>query len=177
MRPLFAAAALVMALAGALSVALFGKMETAEGAYKSYTVEVNTEGFNPRFCNINRSDEVVFKNTSKVEIRVYIPGHGGMPPIFDETIEPGSTSKSPVSFTAGGSWQYYSQFGHYVTISTPKTSDSGQVSCSKEAPTPTPTPTGTAVPTPTATPPPPPKPVNCTWVGCAVSLGLASDGH
>lgn len=176
-RPLFAALALATALTGALAVALFGGEQTPASAYNTYTVEVNEQGFNPRFCNINRGDSVLFKNSGKKAIRVYQPGHGGMPPQFDETIEPGENSISPLSFTAGGSYLYYTDAGHYVTISTPKTSNYGQVSCSKEAPTPTPTPTGTAVPTAAPTPPPPPKPVNCTWIGCAVSLGLASDGN
>lgn len=173
-RPLFAAAALAMALAGALSVALFAGHQPPVSAYNTYTIEVNEEGFNPRTCNINRDDAVLFKNAGKVAIRVYIPGFGGLPPIFDETIEPGKTSASPLSFTAGGSYVYYSQFGDFVTISTPKTSNYGQVSCSKEAPTPTPTPTATPGPPPTPTPE---RPSRCTWVGCAVSLGLASDGH
>jgi plastocyanin len=173
-RPLFAAAALAMALFGALSVALFGGSRTPASAYTTYTVEVNEEGFNPRTCNINRGDAVVFKNAGKVDIRVYIPGFGGLPPIFDETIEPGKTSASPLSFEGPDTKKFYSQFGDFVTISTPKTSNSGQVSCSKEAPTPTPTPTATPGPPPTPTPV---RPSNCTWVGCAVSLGVASDGN
>lgn len=173
-RPLFAAAALAMALLGALSVALFGGSQTPASAYNRYTVEVNEEGFNPRQCNINRGDSVVFKNAGNVAIRVYVPGFGGLPPSFDQSIEPGETSAPPQSFDGPITAAYYSEFGDFVTISTPKTSNSGQVSCSKEAPTPTPTPTATPGPPPTPTPV---RPSNCTWVGCAVSLGIASDGN
>jgi plastocyanin len=173
-RPLFAAAALAMALLGALSVALFGGSQTPASAYDTYTVEVNEEGFNPRTCQINRGDSVVFKNAGNAAIRVYIPGFGGLPPSFDQTLEPGETSASPLRFDAGGNYLYYSEFGDFVTISTPKTANAGQVNCSKEAPTPTPTPTATPGPPPTPTPV---RPSNCTWVGCAVSLGVASDGN
>ncbi len=173
-RPLFAAAALAMALAGALSVALFAGHQTPASAYNTYTIEVNEEGFNPRTCNINRGDAVVFKNAGNVDIRIYTPGFGGLPPRFDETLKPGETSLSPERFDAGGNYLYHSEFGDFVTITIPQWSNYGQVSCSKEAPTPTPTPTATPGPPPT---PAPERPSRCTWVGCAVSLGLASDGH
>lgn len=173
-RPLFAAAALAMALLGALSVALFGGSQTPARAYTTYTIEVNAEGFNPRNCNINRGDSVVFKNAASVPIRVYMPGHGGLPPLFDQTLEPGETSRSPQSFEAGGNYRYYSDFDDFVTVTIPQWSNAGQVSCSKELPTPTPTPTATPGPPPTPTPV---RPSNCSWVGCAVSLGVASDGQ
>ncbi len=171
-RPLFAAAALVMALIGAISLAFFSGGDTPARAVTRWTIEVNTQGFNPRFCNIVRNDEVQFKNVSNVDIRVFKPGHGGLPDDPDWTLKPGEVS-SALSFTAGGSYMFYSGLGHEVTVFTPNTG-TGTPGCSKEAPTPTPTPTGTA--TPTATPKPP-KPAKCTWNGCAVAIGLASDGE
>ncbi len=173
-RPLFAAAALVMALLGALSVALFGGSQTPASAYSTYTVEVNEEGFNPRTCNINRGDSVVFKNAGNVAIRVYVPGFGGLPPAFDQTLKPGETSASPERFDAGGNYLYYSEFGDFVTVTIPQWSNAGQVSCSKEAPTPTPTPTATPGQPQTHTPV---RPTNSTLDCSAVSLGLASDGN
>lgn len=173
-RPLLAASALTMALVGALTLAMFSGGETTARAVTRWTVEVNEKGFNPRQCNIVRNDEVVFKNTGTKEIRVYKPGFGGLPPEFDETIPAGGTSLSPQSFTAGGSYVYFSEFGDSVTIFTPNVG-TGTPGCFKEAPTPTPSPTGTA--TPTATPKPP-KPANCWGVGgCAISIGIAADGE
>ncbi len=171
-RPLFAAVALAMALFGAISLAVFGGGETPAGAVTRWTVEVGTQGFNPRQCNIVRNDEVQFKNISSVNIRVYKPGMFGFPDEPDWTLEPGETSGS-LKFTAGGSFEYFSEFGDSVTVFTPNTGN-GTPGCFKEAPTPTPTPTFTA--TPTATPPPP-RPANCTWTGCAVTIGLAADGQ
>ncbi len=172
-RPLFAAAALLMALAGALSLAMFSGSETPVHAETEWTIEVNEQGFNPRQCNIVRGDDVRFKNTGKVPIRVYKPGFGGLPPEFDETLEPGKSSIGALSFDAGGSFVFKSDLGHQVTVFTPNTS-TGTPGCYKEAPTPTPTPTGTA--TPTATPRPP-KPANCWGSGCAISVAIASDGE
>lgn len=171
-RPLFAALALIMALFGAVSLAVFGSGDTPAGAVTRWTVEVDTHGFNPRHCNIVRNDEVQFKNVSDVAIRVYKPGFGGYPDDPDWTLQPGETSGS-LKFTAGGSYDYFSEFGDSVNVFTPNTGN-GTPGCSKEAPTPTPTPTFTA--TPTATPPPP-RPSNCTWIGCAVTVGLAADGE
>ncbi len=162
-----------MALFGAITLAVFSGGETPARAITQWTVEVNEKGFNPRFCNIIRDDEVVFKNTGKIEIRVYKPGFGGEPPQFDEMIPVGGTSLSPQSFTAGGSYVYSSGLGHTVTIYNPNVG-TGTAGCSKEVPTNTPTATGTA--TPTATPKPP-KPANCWGVGgCAISVAIASDG-
>ncbi|MEO8538408.1 MAG: hypothetical protein ABI577_01615 [bacterium] len=173
-RPVLAAAALSMALFGAITLAVFSGGDTPASAVTRWTVEVNEKGFNPRFCNIVRNDEVVFKNAGKVSIRVYKPGFGGLPPEFDETLAPGETSLSPQSFTAGGSYVYFSEFGDSVTIFTPNTG-TGTSGCQKEAPTPTPTPTFTA--TPTATPKPP-KPPNCWGIGgCAISISVAADGE
>jgi hypothetical protein len=171
-RPLLAAVALMMALFGAITLAVFGGGETPAGAVTRWTVEVDTEGFNPRQCNIVRNDEVQFKNVSNVSIRVYKPGFGGLPDDPDWLLKPGEVSGA-LNFTAGGSFVYYSGLGDSVTVFTPNNSN-GTPGCSKEAPTPTPTPTFTA--TPTATPPPP-RPAKCSWNGCAVTLGLASDGQ
>ena len=173
-RPLLAAAALMMALIGAMTLAVFSGGDTPAGAVTRWTIEVNEQGFNPRFCSIVRNDEVVFKNAGKVPIRVYHPVIGGLPPDFDETLAPGATSESPLSFTAGGNFVVKSDLGAEVTIYNPNTGP-GSPGCSKEAPTPTPTPTGTA--TPTATPKPP-KPANC-WGsgGCAIGIALAADGQ
>ena len=179
LRPLLAAIALFMALTGAITLAVFSGDGPSAGAATRWTVEVNATGFNPRQCNIVRNDDVVFKNTGATPIRVFNEGFGGLPATFDETIPAGGTSLSPQSFTAGGSYVYYSQYGDHVTIFTPNTG-TGTPGCFKEAPTPTPTPTFTATPIRTATPtatPPPPRPANCTWNGCAVSVGLASDGE
>jgi hypothetical protein len=172
-RPLFAAIALFMALGGALTLATFSGSDTVVHAEQLWTIEVNEQGFNPRQCNVVRGDDVVFKNVGHVAIRVYKPGFGGLPPEFDETLQPGATSGSPQSFDAGGSFVYKSDQGFSVTIFTPNDSN-GTPGCFKEAPTPTPTPTRTA--TPTATPPPP-RPANCTWNGCAIGVALAADGE
>ena len=173
-RPVLAAAALMMALTGAITLAVFSGGNTAVQADTLWTVEVNQQGFNPRHCNIVRGDDVVFKNTANVPIRVYKPGFGGLPPEFDETIPSGGTSLSPQSFDAGGSYLYFSEFGDSVTIFTPNTG-TGTPGCSKEAPTPTPTPTGTATPTATSKPP---KPANCWGIGgCAIGIALAADGQ
>ena len=171
-RPLFAACALLMALAGAVTLAVFSGGETAVRAVTRHTIEVNDEGFNPRHCNIVRNDEVVFKNVGDTPMRVYKPGFGGLPDDPDWLLAPGETS-SPLSFTAGGSYEYFSGAGDSVTVFTPN-SGTGVSACAKEAPTPTPTPTGTATPTST---PPPPRPAKCTWNGCAINVGLASDGE
>ena len=72
-RPLFAAAALIMALSGLLTGRLQRRRNTRP-AVNVWTVEVNEQGFNPRHCNIVRGDEVYFKNTGKVPIRVFKPG-------------------------------------------------------------------------------------------------------
>ncbi|MBK6563162.1 MAG: hypothetical protein IPI33_16975 [Dehalococcoidia bacterium] len=170
-RPLFAASALMMALFGAITLAVFSGGETPARAVTRWTVEVNTEGFNPRQCNIVRNDEVEFKNTSNQPIRVFHPEIGGAPAVFDETLAAGATS-SALGFNFGGTYVVESGLGHSVTIFNPNTGP-GTPGCSKEAPTPSPTPTGTA--TPTATPKPP-MPAKCTWNGCAVAVGLASDG-
>lgn len=186
-RPLLAAAALVMALVGAVSVAFFGDGGTRAVANNLYLIEVNEEGFNPRQCNLNRGDSVTFKNTSDDEMRItsgfrnasgaIIPGgFGGMPPLLDITLDPGETYIGSESFTAGSDYFYVSEYGDHVTVSTPKTQNTGQVSCSKEAPTPTPTPTGTPTPIATATPVII-MPANCTWNGCAVGIAIASDGE
>lgn len=172
-RPLFAAAALMMALVGAVSVAMFSGAETPASAVTRWTVEVDEQGFNPRHCNIVRNDEVIFKNVSTVPIRVYKPGFGGLPPEFDEVIDAGKFALSPQSFTAGGSYIYKSEFGDEVEIFTPNTG-TGTPGCYKEAPTPTPTPTRTA--TPTATPRPA-RPANCWGSGCAISVAIAADGE
>ena len=174
LRPLLAAVALTSALSGAITLAVFSGGETPASAVTRWTIEVNEQGFNPRFCSIVRNDEVVFKNSGKIPIRVYHPVIGGLPPDFDETLAPGATSESPLSFTAGGNFGVKSDLGAEVTIFNPNTGP-GQSACQKEAPTPTPTPTGTA--TPTATPKPP-KPANCWGIGgCAISVALAADGE
>ncbi len=173
LRPLIAAVALVTALCGAVTLAVFSGGETPAAAVTRWTVEVNEGGFNPRFCSIVRNDEVQFKNVGKVPIRIFHPEVGGSPPLFDETLEPGAISGAQ-SFTFGGNYVVQSEFGDEVTIYNPNTGP-GTPGCSKEAPTPTPTPTGTA--TPTATPKPP-KPANCWGIGgCAISVGLAADGQ
>ena len=79
LRPLLAALALSMALTGAVTLAVFSGGEVPAGAATRWTIEVNRQGFNPRQCNIVRNDEVVFKNVDSVAIRVYKPGHGGLP--------------------------------------------------------------------------------------------------
>ena len=173
-RPLIAAVALLMALIGGITLAAFSGTDTqpARAAYE-WTVEVNEEGFNPRHCNIVRGDTVFFKNTGDIAIRVYKPGFGGLPDNPDWTLQPGETTAGGQNFTAGGEYVFKSSLGDEVTVFTPNTS-TGTPGCQKEAPTPTPTPTFTA--TPVATPKPP-GPKNCTWIGCAVSVGVASDGE
>jgi hypothetical protein len=173
-RPLIAAAALVMALTGGITLAAFSGGETRPAyAINVWTVEVNEEGFNPRHCNIVRGDRVFFKNTGDIAIRVYRPGHGGLPDDPDWTLQPNETTASAQQFDFGGEITYKSSLGHEVTVFSPNTS-TGTPGCQKEAPTPTPTPTFTATPTATQKPP---GPKNCTWIGCAVSLGLAADGE
>ena len=178
LRPLLAAMALFMAVTGAITLAVFSGGEPPAGAATRWTIEVNATGFNPRQCNIVRNDEVVFKNTGSTAIRVYKPGHGGLPSQFDETLAPNETS-SPLAYTSGASDEFFNDFGDSVTVHTPFTG-TGTPGCFKEAPTPTPTPTFTATPIRTATPtatPTPQRPANCTWNGCAVSVGVASDGE
>ncbi len=175
-RPLLAAAALLMVLAGALSVTLVGGSVTPAAAYDRYVIEVNTEGFNPRECRINRGDEIQFRNVASVPIRVYKPGHGGFPDDPDWTLQPGELSGT-ISYTAGTTDRYYSDAGHYVTVMTPRTSNTWAVACAKEAPTPTPTPTPTATPIAPPTPTPLPKPARCWGNGCAVGINLAADGQ
>jgi len=189
-RPLFAASALLMALLGGITLAVFGGAEQPVSATTRYTVEVNEKGFNPRQCNIDRGDEVVFLNAGNGPIQVHSVPFGGQHPIFDQTLGVGETS-SPLRYDAGSDFLYFAPktpgvtewpsgwtftpaYGNTMTVSTPKTTNSGGGSCAKEAPTPTPTPTATITPVPTPTPP---RPAKCTWNGCAVSLGLASDGQ
>ena len=170
--------ALFMALTGAITLAVFSGSGPSAGAATRWTIEVNEMGFNPRQCNIVRNDDVVFKNTAASAIRVYIEGFGGLPATFDETLAPNEVS-SPRGYNAGITEVFFSDRGHSVTVYTPSTS-TGTPGCFKEAPTPTATPTFTATPIPTATPtatPTPQRPANCTWNGCAVSAGLASDGE
>ena len=175
LRPLLAALALSMALIGALTLAIFSGGETPAGAITRWTIEVNREGFNPRQCNIVRNDEVVFKNMDSVPIRVYKPGHGGLPPQFDETLAPGQVS-SALAYTSGANDEFYTDEGDHVTVHTPFTS-TGTPGCYKEAPTPTPTNTPTITPTASPSPTPRPRPANCTWNGCAISVGVAADGE
>lgn len=172
LRPLLAALALGMAVTGALTLAFFGAAETPAGAATRWTVEVSREGFNPRQCNIVRNDEVAFKNVDTVPVRVYKPGHGGLPPQFDETIAPGATSAA-LAYTSGATDEFFNDDGDSVTVHTPFQTN-GTPGCYKEAPTPTPSPTATASPTAT---PPPARPANCTWNGCAVTVAIAADGE
>ena len=184
-RPLFAAAALVMALAGAVSVAMFGGGQTPAVANNLYVIEVNTQGFNPRQCNLNRTDSFTFKNVSNVPIQLQsayraangdiVPGgFGGMPPLLSVTLAPNSQLVGSISTQATGNFYYASEFGDWVNVFAFQLG--GVVSCSQEAPTPTPTPTGTPTPIATATPVII-SPANCTWNGCAVSISIASDGQ
>lgn len=172
-RPLMAALALAAALAGGLSLAFFGARTESASAYDRYLIEVNEQGFNPRTCRINRGDEIQFKNVGTTTIRVYLPGHGGLPPApgMDFTLAPGQSS-SPVSYTAGATHEWVSDAGATMTVLTPNGSNTWQVACAKEAPTPTPTPTPTATP---IAPPTPARPPACKWVGCAVGPNLAAD--
>lgn len=192
-RPLLAAVALMMALLGAISVAFFGSGQTPAGAYDLYVIEVNEQGFNPRYCQVNRGDAVTFKNVSSKPLGI-VSGHktagggvqpggfGGMDPLFQVTIQPGQTHPGSVSLQGGSEFFFFSSFDNfetyedYITVSTPGTQNTGQVSCSKEAPTPTPTPTGTPTPLPTPTPIVV-IPANCTWNGCAIGIAIAADGE
>lgn len=176
LRPPLAAAALIFALAGWLSVAFFGGRAAPASAYDRYVIEVNTEGFNPRECRINRGDEIQFRNVASVPIRVYKPGHGGFPADPDWTLQPGELS-TVISYTAGTTDRYYTDAGHFVTVMTPGRSNTWAVSCAKEAPTPTPTPTPTATPIGQPSPAPLPKPARCWGNGCAVGINLAADGQ
>jgi plastocyanin len=172
-RPLIAAIALAIALAGGLSVAFFGAATESASAYDRYTIEVSREGFNPTTCRINRGDEIQFLNVDTVPLRVYKPGHGGLPADPDFVLQPGERS-TVFSYTAGTTDRYYTDNGQSVEVLTPPRSNTWQTSCAKEAPTPTPT----ATPTPTL---PgggaPPKPARCWGNGCAVMPNLASDGE
>ena len=172
-----ALAALVMALAGGVTL----MMSEASGQSPNgppYIIEINEEGFNPRQCNVNRvapDNVVAFKNTGTQVHTVFRPGFGGLPddPVF--VLQPGETSAGGVSFTAGGDFIFYDRDSDFtVTVSTPKLTNTGVISCSKELPTPTPTNTPTVTPTPTPTPPPP---ANCWAPGCAIAVGVASDGE
>jgi hypothetical protein len=172
-RPLLAAMALALALAGALGVAFLGGSSRPVSASDLFIIEVSTQGFNPRTCRINRDDRIQFRNVANVPIRVFKPGHGGFPPDPDELLQPGAVS-SPRIYTAGITEEFFTEAGHSVKVMTPLLAQTWQVSCSKEAPTPTPTATPTATPTPTPTPP---RPARCSWNGCAVSPNLAHDGE
>lgn len=189
-RPLFAVAALAMVLLGAGSVYLGQSRDVGAQAPLPYpfVIEVSDIGFNPRQCTINRnagSNEVVFRNVSNKPIRVVkSPPYFGLDPTFDQTLAPGETSNAQ-SFTLGGnnSYEKADNPAHFVTISTPQYSNGGPIACSKETPTPTPTntptrtPTRAATPTVIPTPTPYPPPPACWARGCAVAVGVASDGE
>lgn len=178
LRPVLAALALAMALTGAVTLAVFSGGETPAGAVTRWTIEVNAQGFNPRQCNIVRNDEVQFKNVASVPLRIFKPPYFGLPSDFDETLPPGGLSSVRV-YTSGATEEFFTDAGYTVTVHSPFTS-TGTPGCFKEAPTPTPTPTFTATPPATATPtatPRPVRPANCTWNGCAVTIGVAADGE
>lgn len=170
-----------MALAGAAALMIAHSGKAAQGD-QPYVIEVDEQGFNPRQCNINRGDSVVFKNAGHTEIEVISPGFGGLPPDPDYILQPGEVSPA-LLYTAGGNYHYEdaNNASHGMTVSTPGRSNTGNVSCSKEAPTPTATPTKTPGPTPV---PMSPKCVARAYLlgaipgneGCAIALSLASDG-
>jgi len=178
-RPLMAAAAVGMALAGAFSVRFVGGSGTASagGQNEPYTIEVSDVAVNPPTCNINRGDSVVWKNIGTKVHRMIKPDAGvNSPPLYDSgDIQPGETS-SPALFESGGKFQYYDQYDPNISgmVVTPGTANNGSVSCKPLPPTPTPTPTRTPTPIPTPTPAPI-VPAGCKWVGCAVGVAVASD--
>lgn len=186
-RPLLAAAAVGMALAGGLSL-LFSYSAHVE-ASASYTIEVNEQGFNPKLCKISRDDTVRWKNIGTQVHRVIQPDAGvGSAPLFDTgDILPGETSITMIQ-TYGGNFNYVDQYNPALTgtVNTPQNSNFQAPNCSPLPPTPTPTPTRTPGPTATPTPTVPPLPKFCLAnalgaaagnEGCAVSPGLARDGE
>jgi hypothetical protein len=178
LRPLLAAMALVMALTGAITLAVFSGGEMPAGATNEWIIRINEEGFNPRFCSIVRDDTIAFENVGSTTVRVFKPNNTGVPADPDWTLAPGELSGA-LKITYGGNTVFHSSTGYTVTVFSPNNS-TGTPGCFKEAPTPTPTPTFTATPIRTATStatPTPQRPANCTWNGCAVSVGVASDGE
>lgn len=163
-----------MALAGALSMLFLGGSQPAVAAYGTYTIEISDTAVNPQVCNINRDDQVVWKNIGSQVHRIIKPDAGvGSKPLFDSgDIQPGETSSAAL-FSAGSKWAYYDQYNPSITgtIITPGRSETQTVSCSPLPPTPTPTPTRVpATPTPT-----PVMPAGCKWVGCAVAVAVSHE--
>ena len=87
------AAAVAMALAGGFSMLFLGSSKPAMADYSVYTVEISDVAVNPAVCNINRDDEVVWKNIGSQVHRIVIPDAGvGSKPIYDSgDIQPGQT--------------------------------------------------------------------------------------
>ncbi len=184
-RPLFALAAVVMAMVGGVTLFL-GQSEAA--APPRYVIEVSDTDFNPSVCSVNRNDQVMWKNVGTVVHRVIRPDAGvGAPPLYDSgDLQPGESS-SPLQLTGGLRWTMHDQYHPELTgvVQTPLTANNGQVSCSKEAPTPTPSPTPTATETPVPTPTPIPHSLGYCRAeslgavagseGCAIAGQLAAD--
>lgn len=189
-RPLLAVTAVIMALAGGLSV-LFSHTAEVMAERDIYTVEVLDSGFNPILCQVSRWDSVQFQNKSSKIVHIVQPDAGAAsnPPIADlGTIEPGGMS-GPVIKAEGGNIYYIDLEtpSHTFTLSSPQHTESGPENCSPLPPTPTPTLTPTPGPTKTPTPlatPTPRLPLFCKAQalgavrgseGCAVTGGIARD--
>jgi hypothetical protein len=185
-RLVLAAAAVVMALAGGLSL-LFSHSAHVGAVSTQYTIEVNEQGFNPKLCQLSRFDTYRWKNIGAIPIRVIRPDAGvGSPPLFDSGyLAPGEVS-SPVTKDSGGGLTYFNadHMNITMTVTSPSNSEAGPSNCSPLPPTPTPTPTRTPGPRPTPTPTVPPLPANCRATalgatagneGCAVAPAVAKD--
>jgi len=168
-----AVAALSMALLGAFSMLFLGGSRPASAAYGHYTIEISDTGVNPATCNINRGDEVVWKNVGTQTRRIMIPADGSLPPIpLTDDIAPGATSNA-ANFTGGSKYLYFDAYNTSIkgVVDTPGRAMTQTIACSPLAPTPTPTPTSApATPSPAAI-----VPAGCKWVGCAVAVSVSHE--
>lgn len=169
-RLLFAAASLVIAVAGILFVVLGNTARAA--ANSSFVIEASEAGFNPPVCQLGRRDDYfAWKNVGRTVRRIVVPTAGvDSPPALDTgDLQPGESSIA-FELNAGTVVHYEDFYDKSLKgiLQTPLHSEAGPANCSPQAPTPTPTPP----PTPT----PAPKPPRCiTSPGCAVVAALSRD--
>ncbi len=183
-RPLFLAAALAMALGGAIAVLHTGEKPAA--ADSSLTIDILDSGMNPTLCALGRFDTVHWQNRTSQVRKILFDDLSYTDPVTNQTtslstgdIAPGASS-SGVTLGAGGNYAYHDVYNPSLKgmLQAPQRSDTGPIVCSPLPPTPTPSSTPKVTPTPIVPPTPTPQPRHprCTGLlGCAIAPSIASD--
>ena len=178
-RPLIAAGALVLGVAGLAAGLLGGTTEVARSqSDATYDIWVTDNGFNPASCTVLRGDNVRWINKDTV-VRNVTFNNLTLPqepntPLSTGDLQPGETSGT-LSFDFIGSNGYHEKYTPSFTGSV-STTDRGTPSCSQQPPTPTPTPTRTATPVPPTPTPTQARPAGCgVQPGCAVIAAVSRD--